>query len=56
MELKWDKSVKGSIEQIKEKQYCKSLEEYRGNILLVGIGYDKKTKEHKCMIEEDYKE
>lgn len=56
VELKWDKSVKGAIEQIKEKQYCKSLEEYRGNILLVGIGYDKKTKEHKCMIEEDYKE
>ncbi len=33
------------------KKYCKSLEEYKGNILLVGINYDKKTKEHECVIE-----
>ena len=46
MELKWDKTAKGAIAQIKEKQYCKSLEEYRGNILLVGINYDKDTREH----------
>ena len=28
VELKWDKSAKGAISQIKQKQYCKSLEEY----------------------------
>lgn len=28
-----------------------SLEPYTGNILLVGINYDKKTKEHSCVIE-----
>lgn len=51
LELKWDQSAEGAIAQIKEKQYCKSLEDYRGNILLVGINYDKQTKEHSCIIE-----
>ena len=55
MELKWDKSAKGAISQIKQKQYCKSLEEYVGNILLVGINYSKKDKEHQCMIEKTVK-
>lgn len=55
VELKWDKSAEGAIAQIKEKQYCKSLEEYTGNILLVGINYNKKTKEHSCLIEKDIK-
>lgn len=51
MELKWDKDVKGAIAQIKDKQYCKSLAEYEGNILLVGINYDVKSKKHECVIE-----
>ena len=51
VELKWDKSAKGAISQIKQKQYCKSLEEYTGNILLAGINYSKKDKEHQCIIE-----
>ena len=55
IELKWDRSVKGAIAQIKEKQYVKALEEYTGNILLVGINYDKNTKEHQCQIESVHK-
>ncbi len=55
VELKWDRSVKGAIAQIKEKQYVKALEEYTGNILLVGINYDKNTKEHQCQIERVHK-
>ena len=51
VELKWDKSAKGAISQIRQKQYCKSLEEYAGNILLAGINYSKKDKEHQCIIE-----
>lgn len=51
IELKWNKDVKGAISQIKEKQYCKSLAEYEGNILLVGINYDVKSKKHECVIE-----
>ena len=51
VELKWDKNAGGAIRQIKEKQYCRSLEEYKGNILLVGINYSKKDKTHQCVIE-----
>ena len=51
VELKWNKSAEGAIAQIKKKEYCRSLEEYQGNLILVGINYDKKTKEHECVIE-----
>lgn len=51
VELKWDKNAKGAIALIKEKEYCKSLEEYQGNLLLVGINYNKKTRKHECQIE-----
>ena len=56
VELKWNKSAKGAIEQIKQKEYCHSLEEYHGNLLLVGVNYNQKTKEHECIIEEYIKE
>lgn len=49
---KWDKKVDAAIEQIKRKEYCQSLKEYQGNILLVGINYNKRTKKHQCIIEE----
>ena len=52
VELKWNKDAVGAIAQIKEREYCQSLEEYHGHLLLVGINYDKKTQEHSCKIEE----
>ena len=52
VELKWNKSAIGAISQIKEKEYCESLREYQGNLLLVGVNYDLKTKEHECIIEQ----
>lgn len=52
VELKWNKSAEGAIAQIKNKEYCKSLEEYQGNLLMVGVNYSKKTREHTCVIEE----
>jgi len=51
VELKWDKSAEGALEQIKSKKYTAALDEYKDNMLLVGINYDKKTKEHTCKIE-----
>jgi len=51
VELKYGKSAEGAIAQIKEKKYVGSLREYQGNLLLVGINYDKETKEHQCVIE-----
>lgn len=51
VELKWDKSAKGAISQIKDKLYIQALEEYKDNLLLVGINYDPKSKIHQCIIE-----
>lgn len=51
LELKYNKSADGAIKQIKEKQYIEVLRDYVGEIVLVGINYDKRTKEHKCHIE-----
>ena len=55
VELKWNKSADVALQQIKEKKYADSLADYAGKILLVGINYDKKTKEHSCKIEERVK-
>ena len=52
IELKWNQTADTAIQQIKQKQYTSSLTEYSGNILLVGINYDKKEKQHTCLIEE----
>lgn len=49
-ELKWNKNANAAISQILKKKYPSSLEQYTGEILLVGINYDKKTKEHECAI------
>lgn len=60
LELKVDHSPEEAIEQIKEKNY---MLRFTGNtsehqkvkirrVLLVGIGYDKETKKHRCKIEE----
>jgi len=51
IELKWDKEVAGAIQQIKEKNYISALDEYKGNLLLVGINYTKAEKLHTCVIE-----
>ena len=52
VELKWNKSAKSALQQIKDRKYPASIEQYTGDILLVGINYDKKTKKHECMIEQ----
>ena len=51
IELKWDKSTIGALEQIKEKNYGSALKDYQGKLLLVAINYNKKTKKHECAIE-----
>lgn len=51
VELKYDKSAEGALEQIKKKQYVDCLKGYFGEILLVGINYDKDCKCHTCRIE-----
>lgn len=51
IELKWDKSARGAVNQIKEKEYAGILEEYGENLLLVGINYSRENKKHECVIE-----
>lgn len=50
IELKYDKSAKNAIQQIKSKNYIQEVR-YYDEILLVGINYDKKIKKHTCIIE-----
>ena len=56
VELKVDKSAEGAIDQIKKKNYVEGLKGYSGEVLLVGINYDKKEKRHSCKIERVRKE
>ncbi len=51
VELKWNGSSKGAIWQIKERKYIEALVGYKGDVLLVGINYDKKSKKHVCSME-----
>ena len=51
VELNWDKSARGALEQIKDREYVETLKEYKGNLLWAGINYDRKTKTHTCVIE-----
>ena len=55
IELKWNQSAEGAIHQIKDKNYPEPFESYGGDILLVGISYQKDApaghRKHTCKIE-----
>ncbi len=56
VELKWNISAEAAIDQIKKKEYVKCLKDYSGEILLVGISYDRDAeKRHTCVIEKIHK-
>ena len=50
VELKWGHSAEEAVEQIKQKDYLDCLKNYSGEVLLVGVNYDKE-KRHTCRIE-----
>ena len=56
VELKYDKTVGGALQQIHDQHYPTALKEYMGNLLLVGINYNRKSKKHECIIEKYEKE
>ncbi len=56
IELKRNDSAESAIDQIKEKQYFKALDHYRGNLIFVGVNYDEKDKTHTCRIDTFRKE
>ncbi len=51
IELKFNNTADTAIDQIKRKQYPAKIAEYTGDILLVGISYDRDSKQHTCRIE-----
>ena len=53
IELKFNHSADTALDQIKRKEYPAKIAEYTGDILLVGISYDKETKQHTCKIEKE---
>ncbi len=54
IELKWNKSAQGAIDQILNKKYPDTVENFGTDILLVGINYDKDApsgkRKHTCNI------
>ena len=51
LELKYNKDADSAIDQIHRKQYPEKVAPHSDNLLLVGINYDKTTKQHQCKIE-----
>ena len=58
IELKVDQVSYTALSQIKRQKYPDRLEHYKGNILLVGVNYNKEArnadpdfKHHSCVIE-----
>ena len=58
IELKYEKSAKTAISQIRQQRYPDRLGQYKGNLILIGINYDKTVskrnasfKHHSCVIE-----
>ena len=51
LELKVDKNADSAIEQIHRKEYPAKVSEYANSLLLVGINYNRQTKQHTCTIE-----
>jgi len=50
IELKWDKTAAGAIRQIEDRQYPEAIRGFGDNILLVGVNYNKSSKQHECEI------
>lgn len=55
IELKWNKSAEGAIAQILDRKYPDVLKNYRGEMLLVGINYDRNDRTHTCRIVREYR-
>lgn len=51
LELKFNQDADTAIRQIRQKNYGDALKSYFGDIVLVGINYDRSTKKHSCVIE-----
>ncbi len=50
VELKWNKTSEAATEQIIQKKYSNVFKRFSGDVLIVGISYDARTKTHSCDI------
>ncbi|SFP72168.1 PD-(D/E)XK nuclease superfamily protein, partial [Ruminobacter amylophilus] len=53
IEFKYGQSAEEAMNQIKEKEYFSRYRDgdYPNDVLLIGINYNPKTKDHQCLIE-----
>lgn len=51
LELKYNRDADAAIDQIKRRQYPAKLDGYTDRLQLVGINYDRESKQHTCRIE-----
>ena len=51
IELKYNHDADTAIDQIRRRQYPAKVAQHASDLLLVGIGYDRATKQHSCRIE-----
>jgi len=56
LELKYNRDADSAINQIRRRQYPTKVAQYTGDLLLVGINYDREKKIHECLIEKYEKE
>ena len=56
VELKCNQCAQTALDQIKAKNYRQCLSQYTGDLLFVGVNYDRETKKHECRIEKFVKE
>ncbi|MBQ7444015.1 MAG: PD-(D/E)XK nuclease domain-containing protein, partial [Bacteroidaceae bacterium] len=50
LELKVRSDADTAIDQVRRRQYPAKVQEYADHLLLVGISYDRETKQHTCRI------
>lgn len=51
LELKYNRDADSAIDQIHRRQYPAKVAQHTGDLLLVGINYDREKKTHECQIE-----
>ena len=51
LELKYNHDADSAIDQIHRRQYPAKVAQHTGDLLLVGINYNREKKTHKCLIE-----
>ena len=49
-------SAETALTQIKDRKYFAGLSRYSGDLLFVGVNYDKQSKTHECRIERFFKQ